>query len=129
MPGPKAVMRVLATLLAASTTWAQTGEIAYPSGYPRKQVRMIVPLAPGGGSEIVGRILAQALTQHWGQSVVVDNRPGAGSTIGTAFAARAAPDGYSLLVTSSSLTIGSALYPNLWYDVIKDFDEISLFAN
>src|SRR5262245_17058012 len=65
--------------------------------YPGKPVRMIVPLAPGGGSDIVGRILAQALTQHWGQSVVVDNRPGAGSNIGTTIAARSAADGYSLL--------------------------------
>jgi len=97
--------------------------------YPTKPVRMIVPLAPGGGSDIVARIAAQALTQHWGQSVVVDNRPGAGSSMGTAIAARAAADGYSLLVTSSSHTIGPALYPNLWYDPVKDFDEISLLAS
>jgi tripartite-type tricarboxylate transporter receptor subunit TctC len=99
------------------------------NGYPSKPVRMIVPLAPGGGSDIVGRILAQALTQYWGQTVVVDNRPGAGSTLGTAIAARASPDGYTLLVTSSSHAIGPALYPNLWFDVIKDFDEISLIAS
>jgi tripartite-type tricarboxylate transporter receptor subunit TctC len=97
--------------------------------YPNKPVRVIVPLAPGGGSDIVARIVAERLTQLWGQAAVVDNRPGAGSTIGTAIAARATPDGYSLLVTSSSLVIGPALYPNLWYDVIKDFDEISLLAS
>ncbi len=106
------------------------GKSANGSGeFPSKPVRMIVPLAPGGGSDIVARILAQALTQHWGQSVVVDNRPGAGSTMGTAIAARSAPDGYTLLATSSSHTIGAALYPNLWFDVIKDFEEISLLAN
>jgi tripartite-type tricarboxylate transporter receptor subunit TctC len=100
-----------------------------PADCPNKPVRVIVPLAPGGGSDIVARIVAERLTQLWGQAAVVDNRPGAGSTIGTAIAARGAPDGYSLLVTSSSLVIGPALYPNLWYDVIKDFDEISMLAS
>jgi tripartite-type tricarboxylate transporter receptor subunit TctC len=128
--------RVLAAILTAALFAVSTaplhaqGRGANGNGeYPAKPVRMIVPLAPGGGSDIVGRILAQALMQHWGQSVVVDNRPGAGSTIGTAIAARASPDGYSLLVTSSSFTIGSTLYPNLWYDAVRDFDEISLLAS
>jgi tripartite-type tricarboxylate transporter receptor subunit TctC len=61
------------------------------SDFPARPVRMIVPFAPGGGSDIVGRILAQGLHEVWGQSVVVDNRPGAGSTVGTALAARASP--------------------------------------
>jgi len=121
------IFLLAAVLLPAATVWAQGGEAQAP--YPSRPVRMIVPLAPGGGSDIVGRILAQALTQHWGQPVVVDNRPGAGATMGTAIAARAAPDGYSLLVTSSSHTIGAALYPNLWFDVAKDFDEITLIAD
>jgi tripartite-type tricarboxylate transporter receptor subunit TctC len=121
---------IAAALLAASATALAQGRGANGAGdYPIKPVRMIVPLAPGGGSDIVGRIVAQGLTQQWGQSVVVDNRPGAGSTIGTAIAARATPDGYSLLVTSSSFVIGAALYPNLWYDVVRDFDEISLLAS
>ena len=123
----KFVARCLLALLAVSPLTVPAQGPA--NGYPAKPVRMIVPLAPGGGSDIVGRILAQALTQHWGQSVVVDNRPGAGSTIGTAIAARATPDGYSLLVTSSSLVIGPALYPSLWYDVVKDFDAISMLAS
>ncbi len=115
-------------LLLATALFSVGLRAGEPSKYPDKPVRMIVPLAPGGGSDIVGRIAAQALTQHWGQSVVVDNRPGAGSTIGTAIAARATADGYSVLVTSSSFAIGSALYPNLWYDVVKDFDAITLIA-
>ena len=130
MPRPLAAMCLLAaSLLLATATSAQNGDSAHPSRYPHKPVRMIVPLAPGGGSDIVGRIVSSALTDQWGQSVVVDNRPGAGSTMGTAIAARAAPDGYSLLVTSSSHTIGAALYPNLWFDVVRDFDEISLVAS
>jgi tripartite-type tricarboxylate transporter receptor subunit TctC len=125
---PKVVIRFLVALLAAFP-FAVPAQGPATGGYPAKPVRMIVPLAPGGGSDIVGRILAQAMTQQWNQPVVVDNRPGAGSTIGTAIAARANPDGYSLLVTSSSLVIGPALYPNLWYDVVKDFDEISMVAS
>jgi tripartite-type tricarboxylate transporter receptor subunit TctC len=127
MPHRKVLARFLIALLVASPL------SAYPqgpaSGYPSKPVRMIVPLAPGGGSDIVARIVSQAMTLHWGQSVVVDNRPGAGATMGTAIAARAAPDGYSLLVTSSSHTIGAALYPNLWYDPAKDFEEITMLAD
>jgi tripartite-type tricarboxylate transporter receptor subunit TctC len=114
---------------AAPAAWAQGKMASAPDQYPNKPVRMIVPLAPGGGSDIVARIVAERLTNLWGQAAVVDNRPGAGSTIGTAIAARTTPDGYSLLVTSSSLVIGPALYPNLWYDVIKDFDEISMLAS
>ena len=129
------MVRLLASLVAVATLLLSTPALPQnrnangAADYPSKPVRMIVPLAPGGGSDIVGRIVAQALTQHWGQPVVVDNRPGAGSTIGTAIAARANADGYSLLVTSSSLVIGPALYPNLWYDVVRDFDEISMLAS
>ena len=107
---------------------AQAGNGADPK-YPGKPVRMIVPLAPGGGSDIVARIFAQALTQHWGQPVVVDNRPGAGSNIGTTIAARAAPDGYSLLVTSSSFAVGPALYDKPGYDAVKDFEAVTLIAD
>ncbi len=116
-------------LAVSAAAWAQNKPSNGNTEYPVKPVRVIVPLAPGGGSDIVARIVAQAMTQHWGQSVVVDNRPGAGATMGTAIAARAAPDGYSLLITSSSHTIGAALYPNLWYDAVKDFEEITMLAD
>jgi tripartite-type tricarboxylate transporter receptor subunit TctC len=90
---------------------------------------MIIPLAPGGGSDIVGRMLAHALTEHWGQNVVVDNRPGAGSIVGTALAARGAPDGYTMLVSSSSIAISPALYRNLDFDVVRDFTGVTLIAS
>jgi tripartite-type tricarboxylate transporter receptor subunit TctC len=90
---------------------------------------MVVPLAPGGGSDIVGRILAQALSDHWGKSVVVDNRPGAGSAVGTSIAAKAAPDGYTTLVSSSSMAISPALYKNLDFDVSRDFAGVTLIAS
>ncbi len=97
--------------------------------YPIKPVRMIVPLAPGGGSDIVGRILAAALTDYWGQSVVVDNRPGAGSTLGTSIAAKSPPDGYTWLVSSSSIAISPALYKDLPFDVRHDFKGVTLIAS
>src|SRR5262245_33581316 len=111
------------------TTAAQSINGADSSKYPVKPVRMIVPLAPGGGSDIVARILAQALTQHWAQSVVVDNRPGAGSNIGTTIAARTVADGYTLLVTSSSFAVGPALYDKPGYDAVKDFEPVTMIAD
>src|SRR5688500_18476335 len=77
----------LAAVFATSPTFAHSARSAYPT----KPVRMVVPLAPGGGSDIVGRIVAQALTEHWGKSVIVDNRPGAGTAVGTSIAAKARP--------------------------------------
>jgi tripartite-type tricarboxylate transporter receptor subunit TctC len=97
--------------------------------FPTKSVRMVVPLAPGGGSDIVGRIVAQALTERWGQSVVVDNRPGAGSAVGTSIAAKAPADGYTTLVSSSSIAISPALYKRLDFDVNRDFAPVTLIAS
>ena len=97
--------------------------------YPVKPVRMIVPLAPGGGSDIVGRIVAIALTDYWSQSVIVDNRPGAGSTIGTGIAAKSPADGYTWLVSSSSIAISPALYKELPFDIRRDFSAVTLIAS
>ena len=99
------------------------------AAFPEKPVRMIVPLAPGGGSDIVGRIAAQALAEQWGQQVVVDNRPGAGGTIGNDIVAKSAPDGHTLLVSSSTMAIGPALYKNLSSDVLRDFAAVTLIAD
>jgi tripartite-type tricarboxylate transporter receptor subunit TctC len=107
--------------------------LAQPAGksgdFPVKPVRIVVPLATGGGSDIVARIVAQALSEAWGHSVVVDNRPGAGSTIGTAIVAKAAPDGYTLLVSSSAVAIAPAIYQPLPFDTAKDLAPISLLAS
>jgi tripartite-type tricarboxylate transporter receptor subunit TctC len=104
-----AAMALATGALLTSAALAQNLKEDGAGPYPTRPVRMIVPLAPGGGSDIVGRIVAQALTERWGKSVVVDNRPGAGSAVGTSIAAKAAPDGYTLLVSSSSLAITPAL--------------------
>lgn len=90
---------------------------------------MVVPLAPGGGSDIVGRILAQALTDKWGHPVVVDNRPGAGGNIGNAIVAKSAADGHTLLVSSSTMAISPALYRNPGADILRDFQPVTLLAS
>ncbi len=99
------------------------------AAYPVKPVRMIVPFAPGGGTDLVARALAQKLTDALGQPFVVDNRPGANANIGNEMAARAAPDGYTLIMGSSSLTINPNLYRKLPYDPVRDFAPISLATN
>jgi tripartite-type tricarboxylate transporter receptor subunit TctC len=102
------------------------GYAAAQQPYPAKPVRMIVPFAPGGGTDTLGRLLALKLGEIWNVSVVVENRPGAGSTVGTDLAARAAPDGYTLGVTSMSHAINATLYRKLPYDTIRDFEFIVL---
>lgn len=120
-------LALLATVGAAAAASAPGGDT--PRSYPLRPVRMIIPLAPGGGSDIVGRIAASALSERWGESVIVDNRPGAGSAVGTALAARAAPDGHTLLVTSSSLAITPALRSDLGYDVRRDLVAVTRLAS
>ncbi len=108
---------------------AAQGHAADGAAYPSKAVRMVVPLAPGGGSDIVGRILAQALTDKWGHPVVVDNRPGAGGNIGNAIVAKSAADGYTMLVSSSTMAISPALYRNPGADIQRDFQPVTLLAS
>lgn len=93
--------------------------------YPNRPIRIIVPTAPGGPSDIGARLIAQELTKRWGRQVVVDTRPGAGSIIGTEIVAKAAPDGYTLLLTPSTLAINPASYKNMPYDAVRDFAPIT----
>jgi tripartite-type tricarboxylate transporter receptor subunit TctC len=96
--------------------------------YPAKQIRLIVPNAPGGGADTSARIIAQGLSAALGRSVVVDNRPGAGGNLSGEIAARAAPDGYSVLWGSVSHAVGVSLYSKPGYDLIKDFAPVSLLV-
>ena len=116
-------------LIVAAAFSMAVGEALAAAPYPVRPVRVIVPLAPGGGSDIVARIAAAALGEAWSQTIVVDNRPGAGSVVGTSIAAKAAPDGHTLLVSSSSLAISPALYKDLPYDLRRDFMPVSLLAS
>jgi tripartite-type tricarboxylate transporter receptor subunit TctC len=93
-----------------------------------KPIRLIVPFAAGGGSDFVGRLIGQKLTDELGQTVVVDNRPGAASLVGTQLVARSAADGYTLLLADSGLTINIAFFKDPKYDALKDFDPISVVA-
>lgn len=103
-----------------------TAASAYAQGYPTKPVRFIVPFAPGGGTDTLTRILAQKLTETMGQPVIVDNRPGAGGTIGTDIVAKASPDGYTLAMVISSHAINPSLYSKLPYDTTRDFAPVIL---
>jgi tripartite-type tricarboxylate transporter receptor subunit TctC len=102
---------------------------AYAQTYPAKPVRMIVPFAPGGNTDIIARVFAPKLGELLGQQIVIDNRGGAGSTIGTEAAARAAPDGYVLLMVSAAHTINPAMIKKLNYDSVKDFAPLGVVAD
>jgi tripartite-type tricarboxylate transporter receptor subunit TctC len=119
--------RLSGRLLMRRMMWLLVGLIlissagAHGADYPAKAITIIVPFAPGGSNDIVARAIGQKLNEDWGQPVVVDNRPGAGGVIGSEFVARAAPDGYTLLLVSSTFTINPAVKTNLPFDVAKDF--------
>ncbi len=101
---------------------------AQESQYPSKPIRLIVPLTTGSGADIAGRIIAQRLNEHWKQSVIVENRPGAGGQIGTAAVVKADPDGYTLLVQSSSHAANPAIYKSLPYDPLKDIADVAILG-
>ena len=96
--------------------------------YPDKPIHIIVPFTPGSATDVVARAVAQALSSRLGQTVMVENRPGAGGTIGAGQVAKSAPDGYTLLVNSSGHTVNPSIYPNLPYDTAKDLHGVSLLA-
>ena len=115
--------------LAAAAALVQPSVSTAQSDYPNKPIKLIVGFAPGGSTDIVARIVAQKLTERLGQSVVVENRAGAGGTIGADLTAKAAPDGYTLtLGTTSTHAIAAGAYSKLPYDPVKDFTHISLVA-
>ena len=125
-------MRRTGFMLAAAAVallLAAPARVTAQTNYPTRPITLIVPFAAGGPTDIIARILAQALTQTLGQSVIVDNRQGAGGNIGIALVARANPDGHTLLLTSTAIAVNPALFQNLPYDPIKDFAPISELVN
>ena len=119
----------LALLLCAPCDEPGAQERDSGQAYPTRPVRLIVPYPPGGGNDTLARLFGQKLTEAWGQQIVVDNRPGAGTIIGTQLAARSAPDGYTLLLSSiATHAVAPNLYRNPGYDPIKDFTPITLLA-
>src|SRR5690606_8692732 len=112
--------------LVLAVTLAAPGSAGAQQDYPNKPITLVVPFPPGGTSDVVGRIFAEALSREIGQQVIVDNRGGAGGTIGSRYVASAAPDGYTLLLaTSSTNGTNSAVYKNLPYDPVKDFTPVT----
>jgi tripartite-type tricarboxylate transporter receptor subunit TctC len=113
-------------LVAAVAALGMAG--AQAQEYPLKTIRLIVPLTTGAGADIAARIVAQRMSEHWKQPVIVDNRPGAGGQIGTAAVVKAEPDGHTLLVQSSSHSANPAIYRNLPYDPLKDLIDVAILG-
>ena len=111
---PISLLMIVASLLAAAIpAWAQQ--------YPTRAVRLIVPFPPGGGTDTMARAIAPKLSELLGQQVVPENRGGAGANIGAEVAAKAAPDGYTLMLATITNAIGATLYTKLNYDLVRDF--------
>ena len=118
----------LACLLAGVAALLPTGP-AHAQAYPTRAVKMVVPFPPGGSLDIAGRLIAQKLTDAWGQPVVVENRPGAGGNIGADFVAKSPADGYTILMGAlSTHAVNPNLYKSMPYDAAKDFAPITLIA-
>jgi len=118
------MMRILVSIIALLTAGLVSAQT-----YPARQVRIIVPFPPGGTSDILARTIGARLGEPLGQPVVVENRPGAGGNIAADYVAKAAPDGYTLLMGTSSLAISQSLYKKLSYDLIKDFAPVAQAVN
>lgn len=123
----KTIRLLLLLTITAAYSLAQAQPASGPHKWPNKPVRAIVPFAPGGGTDVMARILAPKLSEDFGQSVVIDNRTGAGGSIGVEMVVRANPDGYTVLIGASSYASNAALY-KLPYDPIKGFTAVSLLA-
>lgn len=108
--------------------FAQATPQASPQAYPAKPIRLVVPYPAGGGTDIMARILATQLAQNWGQPVLVDNKPGASGMLGNDIVAKAAPDGYTVLVSITAMIQSPALYAKVPYDVLRDFAPVSQLA-
>src|ERR1700758_1057494 len=118
---------LISLLGGAALVWPAPARAAEP--FPSHPIRLIVPYPAGGGTDIVGRVLGQKLHESLGQPVVIDNRGGAGGTLGTGLAAKSAPDGYTLLLVPTSHVINPSIYAKLPYDTAKDFAPITMVAS
>ncbi len=119
----------VARIVIAGLMLAMAGPVFSQQGYPVKPIRFIVPFPPGGGTDVPARLLAPKLTEAMGQQLVIDNRAGANGILGTDAAAKAVPDGYTILIVPSGHAINPGLYRKLPYDTVKDLASVSLIAN
>ncbi len=118
------IMGLTLALLCAGVP-AQAAAPAAAQAYPAKPIRLIVPFPAGASSDIVGRMLGQKLFEQMGEQVVADNRPGAGGNVGIGVAAKAAPDGYTIVIATASIAVSPSLYANLGYDAVKDLAPVA----
>lgn len=119
----RCLMTALVLIAVGATAHAQT-----PASFPTRSVKLIVPAAPGGPVDTVARVLADALKTVWREPVIVESKPGAGNSTGSLFVAQSAPDGYTLLVISDSITVNPSLYPYLDKDPLKQFEPIAMLV-
>lgn len=119
---------VAAQLLTAIALTAVFGLAAAQQAYPTKPIHFVVPFPPGGSTDPMARMSAQKISERWGQQVIVENRPGGNTVIGTELVAKAAPDGYTILLTSFTFVTCPNLLPYLPYDTIKDFDPVATIS-
>ncbi len=122
----QSLLRVIGT---AALVLASGSAFAQATGYPDKPIRFVVPYPPGGGTDVIARIVQDRLRAALGQSIIIDNRGGAGGSIGTEVVARSAPDGYTVLFTLSSHTINPAIFPKLSFDTARDFEPIGIVCS
>ena len=118
-----------ALLVLGAAASLATPLAALADGYPERPIKFVVPYPPGGGTDVVARIVQPRLQAVLGQSIVIENKGGAGGSLGTDVVAKAAPDGYTVLFTLSSHTINPAIFPKLPYDTLKDFEPVGLVAS
>jgi tripartite-type tricarboxylate transporter receptor subunit TctC len=118
-------MKKLLLFLAAALIAGAAGAQSYPS----KAIKIIVPFTPGSATDVMGRIVSERLNAAWGQPVIVDNRPGAGGSIGIRETARAEPDGYTFVLVSSGHAVNHVLYKDLGYDTLKDFSAVAMLGS
>ncbi|OGA51740.1 MAG: hypothetical protein A3F74_21925 [Betaproteobacteria bacterium RIFCSPLOWO2_12_FULL_62_58] len=122
-------LRLIGNMLASLVLVLSTVVATAQDKYPNKSIRVIVPVAPGGGTDFIARLIGQKLSEAWGQPVIVDNRPGGAGNLGVEIAAKAAPDGYTLVIPITSFPINPSLYSKLPFDTVRDFAPVTLVAS
>jgi len=122
--------RTIARIVAVAAAFAATATSAQGTdAYPSRPVRVIVPFVAGGSTDVIARVIAQKLVDRWGQQFIIDNRPGAASNIGTELAARATPDGHTLVMGTTGLAANPSLYAKVPFDPLRDFAPVILIAD